>query len=175
MAGPGRGVVGLFTTRTTLYTHLLGCVDLPLRLAGDSVYLLPAQWTTLAPVVEHAVAVEHATNPDWVSSNAYLSVECGLVQRGVVAPVDALAVDAPVGSATRSYVASSNGGVEGVGATGVEVVQSVGENVLCFVGAGVAYAVASPSRTGMRTVVRVVFDTNERHLGTPNPLLVPAG
>lgn len=163
------GAVEMFSTSTTLYTHLLGCVDLPLRVAGETQYRLPAEWTTLAPVIARTVAVEHANNANWVDYHAYLSVTCVLVDRGVGAPEFTSPVRDETGAAGssaqgsgRTYVASSNGGaVVGLGA----------ENVMCFTDGHDVLVPGLAARTGMRTLVRVTFAKGERRGGTPNPLI----
>lgn len=175
-----RGPIELFSTSTNLYTSLLRCVDLPIRRAGDAVYLLPAEWTTLAPVIAKAIAVEHLNNSNWLDYHTYVSVECVLVQRGIRMPeaeMDA-SQTAPVTGrkVARTYMASSNGGVAlsqpRVGAgedAGLRHIAA--ENVMCFVDGHTVPEPGPATRTGMRTVLRVTYDLAERRDGTRNPLL----
>lgn len=56
------------------------CLDMPIRLAGETEYFLPNEWVGLQPLIENIIAQEHATNPNWVDYNTYITVDCKHVE-----------------------------------------------------------------------------------------------
>jgi hypothetical protein len=103
---------------TTLFTQELPrCLDMPLRLAGQSHYHLPQEWTALRPMLEEIIETEHAHNPHWRDYHTYLTFDCSRVEANEQQRHGGLHVDGfqgeridPKTKITRNYVVSNNGG-----------------------------------------------------------------
>lgn len=179
--------VPLFSTGTTLYTGLARCLDMPIRIAGDTTYHLPNDWTTLAPVIAKILAVEHEVNPSWRDYHTYITVDCSRVTRAAQQRNGGLHVDGFQGArihaktkVTRNYVATTNGGTrfypyrfradlddrrfnifEGWNLQAEQhglVAMTAPENTVCFMDAYTVHESGLASRSGMRTFLRVTYD-----------------
>jgi hypothetical protein len=159
------------------------CLDMPIRLAGDTAYRLPDEWTPLVPVIGNILAIEHANNEHWADYHAYLTVDCSTVEADGQQRNGGLHVDGfqgaridPKTKVTRNYVATSNGGTrfypqlfnadlddatfnlfEGFDLQAGEP-QVAHENVVCFMDAYTVHESGLAARTGLRTFLRVTFD-----------------
>lgn len=94
------------------------CLDMPIRLAGQEQYGIPRQWSSLIPVIQKVIDIEHSNNPFWKSYNTYLTVQynedmkAGIQQRNPGAHTDGLQ-SVRHGQAVlpaRNYVSVTNGG-----------------------------------------------------------------
>lgn len=94
------------------------CLDMPIRMAGETEYSLPDNWAALAPVLRHLINLEHANNQNWQDYYTYLSVEytpyleAGSQQRHAGCHTDGFqgVRIAERTKTSRSYVAVTNGG-----------------------------------------------------------------
>lgn len=91
---------------------------MPIRLAGQEQYCIPRQWSSLIPVIQKVIDIEHSNNPFWKSYNTYLTVQynedmkAGIQQRNPGAHTDGLQ-SVRHGQAVlpaRNYVSVTNGG-----------------------------------------------------------------
>lgn len=190
--------VPLLSTGDFLNTELPRCLDMPLRLAGDTTYLLPHEWSRLGPVLERILTIEHTNNPHWADYHAYLTVDCSTVVADDQQRNGGLHVDGfqgarinPKTKVTRNYVATSNGGTRFYPQTfNADLDDSVfnlfegfnlqagtphiaPENTVCFMDAYTVHESGLAARDGLRTFLRVTFDLKpfDRHGNTHNAML----
>lgn len=98
--------------------ELTDCLDMPIRLKGQTDYALPQNWLALENAIQQIIDVEHTNNPSWQDYYTYLSVhytpdlEPGEQQRHAGCHTDGFqGAREPVRTKTsRSYVAVTNGG-----------------------------------------------------------------
>lgn len=95
------------------------CLDMPLRLAGETEYKLPKEWKDLQATLEKLIAVEHAHNPHWQDYYTYITVDNKPVTVGEQQRHGGLHVDGfqgeriqPKTKPSRNYVATTNGGTQ---------------------------------------------------------------
>ena len=95
------------------------CLDMPIRLAGESEYKLPTQWKSLQKTLEQLISVEHSHNPSWKDYYTYITVDNRPVKVGEQQRHGGLHVDGfqgtrinPKTKITRNYVATTNGGTQ---------------------------------------------------------------
>lgn len=95
------------------------CLDMPLRLAGESEYKLPKEWQSLTNVLHKIFSIESRHNPNWKDYNTYLTVDSKPVTVGEQQRHGGLHVDGFQGARikdktkiTRNYVATTNGGTQ---------------------------------------------------------------
>lgn len=106
------------TKDTGVQSYMEDCLDMPIRLKGETEYALPEQWVGLQNVIQTLIDIEHTNNPNWVDYYTYLSVQYtphltpGEQQRHAGAHTDGFqGIREPVRTKTsRSYVAVTNGG-----------------------------------------------------------------
>lgn len=174
------------------------CLDMPIRLAGDTTYRLPNEWVPLVPVLGHILAIEHANNPHWADYHTYITVDCSTVEADGQQRNGGLHVDGfqgaridPKTKVTRNYVATSNGGTrfypqrfnadlddatfnlfEGFDLQAGQP-QVAPENMVCFMDAYTVHESGLASRDGLRTFLRVTFDLKpfDRFGNTRNAML----
>lgn len=162
------------------------CLDMPLRLAGDSFYALPEEWRPLETAVRAVVAFEHAHNPSWRDYHCYLTVDCSEVQVGDQQRHGGLHTDgfqgeriAPKTLVNRSYVATTNGGTrfyqqpfvvvdparwnvfQGFDLQAGEEVFIAKENTFYLMDAYTVHESGLAERDGLRLFLRVSFDVKE--------------
>ena len=110
--------VPLFSTEEALTSPHPRCLDMPIRLAGESEYAVPEEWTALIPLIQRVAAVEQANNSSALQDyHTYMTVDCSHVEPGITQRRSGLHVDGFQGAritektkTTRNYVATSNGG-----------------------------------------------------------------
>lgn len=97
--------------------QLARCLDMPLRLSGETEYKLPTQWEKLAPTLNKLISVEHKHNPNWKDYYTYLTVDSTYVSPAEQQRHGGFHVDGFQGERhstkhklTRNYVATNNGG-----------------------------------------------------------------
>lgn len=95
------------------------CLDMPLRLAGETEYRLPLDWLAIKGVLEKLVSIEESHNPNWRDYNTYMTIDAKDVTVGEQQRHGGLHVDGFQGTrivnktkVTRNYVATSNGGTQ---------------------------------------------------------------
>lgn len=95
------------------------CLDMPLRLSGDTEYRLPTDWKQLEKVLTRIFSIEAQHNPNWKEYNTYLTVDYKPVTVGEQQRHGGLHVDGFQGDRiktktkiTRNYVATTNGGTQ---------------------------------------------------------------
>src|SRR5699024_336520 len=95
------------------------CLDMPIRLSGESEYRLPVDWDDLKEPLERLISIEHLHNPNWKDYYTYLTVDVKDVTVGDQQRHGGLHVDGfqgtrmdPKTKITRNYVATTNGGTE---------------------------------------------------------------
>lgn len=95
------------------------CLDMPLRLAGESEYRLPTNWLNLQNILESLISIEHKHNDHWMDYNTYLTVDVKDVTVGEQQRHGGLHVDGFQGEritektkVTRNYVGTTNGGTQ---------------------------------------------------------------
>lgn len=173
------------------------CLDMPIRLAGGTSYALPQEWSHLQPLLEDIITVEHHHNPNWIDYHAYLTVDSGEVTARQQQRHGGLHVDGfqgerinPKTKINRSYVITTNGGTKFHGRAfqvldparfnvfqgfdlqaGVPYISQ--ENALYFMNAYMVHESGFASRDGMRTFLRLSFDTKifDRLGNTHNSML----
>lgn len=173
------------------------CLDMPLRLAGDSEYLLPEEWAGLAPLISNLIAQEHATNPNWREYNTYLTIDCKPVKASEQQRHGGLHVDGFQGSRidpktkiTRNYVMTTNGGTRfypqrfivadetrfnvfqgfDIQAERYEIAE---ENIAYFMDAYCVHESGIAERDSLRTFLRLTYDLKpfDRAGNTHNAML----
>ena len=158
------------------------CLDMPIRLAGDSVYSLPKEWEGLAPLIEDIIAVEHAHNENWQDYFTYITVDSSYVEPFKQQRHGGLHVDGFQGSRinpktkiTRNYVVTTNGGTrfypqrfivadetkfnifQGFDIQAEQYVIAE-ENLVYFMDAYTVHESGFAERAGLRTFLRVTYD-----------------
>lgn len=95
------------------------CLDMPLRLAGDSEYRLPINWIKIRSILESLISIEHANNPHWKDYHTYLTIDVKNVMTNEQQRHGGLHVDGFQGERiidktkiTRNYVGTTNGGTQ---------------------------------------------------------------
>lgn len=173
------------------------CLDMPIRLKGETDYKLPEEWAGLAPLIENIIAQEHATNPNWVDYHTYVTVDCKHVSADEQQRHGGLHVDGfqgerinPKTKINRNYVMTTNGGTRfypqrfvvadekkfnvfqgfDIQAERFEVAE---ENVAYFMDAYCVHESGIAERDGLRTFLRVTYDVKEfdRASNTHNSML----
>jgi len=94
------------------------CLDMPVRMAGDTEYSIPDNWVGLVPALQDIIDIEHTNNPNWQEYYTYLSVHytpfltAGEQQRHAGCHTDGFqgVRVAERTKTSRSYVAVTNGG-----------------------------------------------------------------
>lgn len=188
----------LFETGTVLHGRFMRCLDMPLRLAGDTEYRLPEEWTTLGPLIERILGVEHANNPNWARYHTYLTVDSSEMvadgqQRNGGLHADGFqgARITPKTKVTRNYVATSNGGTRfypqlfrtGLDDAVFDLFKGFNlqagrpvlapEDTVVFMDAYTVHESGLAARDGLRTFLRVTFDLKkfDRAGNTHNAML----
>jgi len=173
------------------------CLDMPLRLAGEHDYHLPEEWTGLASLLEHLIAQEHATNPNWAEYHTYLTIDCKMVHAAEQQRHGGLHVDGfqgariqPKTRITRNYVMTTNGGTRfypqrfivadetrfnvfqgfDIQAERYEIAE---ENVAYFMDAYCVHESGIAERDALRTFLRLTYDLKrfDRAGNTHNAML----
>lgn len=174
------------------------CLDMPLRLSGDTEYALPDEWLSLAPLLESIIAVEHRHNPNWQDYNTYLTIDAKHVVPQEQQRHGGLHVDGFQGSRiedktkiTRNYVLTTNGGTRFykqpfivVDETKFNVFQGFDlqasvepfvakENTVYFMNAYTVHESGLASYEGLRTFLRLTYDLKkfDRAGNTHNSML----
>lgn len=95
------------------------CLDMPIRLAGETDYKLPTNWIALKETLEQLISIEHKHNPNWKDYHTYITVDNRPVKVGQQQRHGGLHVDGfqgerinPKTKITRNYVATTNGGTQ---------------------------------------------------------------
>lgn len=95
------------------------CLDMPIRLAGETDYRLPTNWVKLKETLEQLIAIEHRHNSNWKDYHTYITVDNRPVKVGEQQRHGGLHVDGfqgerinPKTKTTRNYVATTNGGTQ---------------------------------------------------------------
>lgn len=177
----------LFSTGNHLKQPLPRCLDLPLRLKGESDYHIPEEWTSLLPLLVRIFKHEHGSNPNWKDDYfTYMTIDSSLVETGQQQRRGGLHVDGFQGAriknktkVTRNYVASSNGGTrfypqlfesninESVFNLFTHFEKQardfivVPENTVTFMDAYSVHESGLARRGGLRTFLRVTYDCKE--------------
>lgn len=174
------------------------CLDMPIRLRGESTYKVPREWMPLKGTLESIVAVEQAHNPHWRDYYTYITVDTKEVFTGEQQRHGGLHVDGFQGARikekhkiTRNYVATTNGGTQfwpqrfvvadpekfnvfegfDLQIDGEPFVAK--ENTLYFMDAYTVHESGFASFDGLRVFLRVTFDLKpfDRLGNTHNPNL----
>lgn len=95
------------------------CLDMPIRLAGESEYRLPTKWESIREDIEKIITIEERHNPNWKDYYTYITVDCNPVTVGNQQRHGGLHVDGFQGERitnktkiTRNYVGTNNGGTQ---------------------------------------------------------------
>lgn len=158
------------------------CLDMPLRLPGQTCYCLPEEWVGLAPILEQLISIEHAHNVNWVDYHTYMTVDCKNVTVGDQQRHGGLHVDGYQGvritektKITRNYVMTTNGGTrfypqpfKVADETKYNVFQGFDlqaetpiiaeENIPYFMDAYTVHESGFAARDGIRTFLRLTYD-----------------
>ncbi len=173
------------------------CLDMPIRLAGQTEYKLPEEWAGLAPLISNIIAQEHTTNPNWVNYNTYITVDCSKVTPSQQQRHGGLHVDGFQGSRidpktkiTRNYVMTTNGGTRFYPQRFIvadenefnvfqgfdiqaERFETAEENMVYFMDAYTVHESGFAERKGIRAFLRVSYDLKkfDRAGNTHNSML----
>ena len=98
--------------------QIADCLDMPVRMAGETEYAIPDNWASITPALHRIINVEHANNKNWHHYYTYLSVHyspflpAGEQQRHAGCHTDGFqgVRIAERTKTSRSYVAVTNGG-----------------------------------------------------------------
>jgi hypothetical protein len=170
---------------TVLAREYPRCLDMPIRLKGQSEYALPEEWSTLTPLLESIISLEQAHNPHWEDYYTYMTVDCKHVEPAEQQRHGGLHVDGFQGERhptkhkiTRNYVLTTNGGTRFYPQRFVVADPAVynvfqgfdlqaenfiiaDENVVHFMDAYSVHESGIASRSDLRTFLRVSFDLKE--------------
>lgn len=182
------GPVPVLATGDALRRAYPRCLDMPLRLKGQTEYSLPEEWAGLASIIQSLVSVEAAVNPAWARDyHTYLTVDCSMVEPGAQQRNGGLHVDGfqgariqPKTKITRNYVATSNGGTrfypQAFNTHWDEEVYDLfkgfdqqvqgeplvaAEDTVWFMDAYTVHESGFALRPGLRTFLRLTFDCKE--------------
>jgi hypothetical protein len=93
------------------------CLDMPIRLSGQTVYRVPKEWSALLPMLQAIISTEHDHNPNVLKYNTYITVDSKMVEPDEQQRHGGLHVDGfqgeridPKTKITRNYVVTTNGG-----------------------------------------------------------------
>lgn len=194
----GRGPQPLtFIDTSVLSQRYSRCLDMPIRLSGQEIYKLPAEWVDMQPLLEQIIATEHHHNRNWKDYNTYITVDCKDVVPEEQQRHGGLHVDGFQGSRiekktkiTRNYVMTTNGGTRFypqpfivADETKFNVFQGfdlqaedyiiAGENLVYFMDAYTVHESGIADRQGLRTFLRVTYDLKifDRAGNTHNSML----
>jgi hypothetical protein len=158
------------------------CLDMPLRLSGQSDYCIPGEWTDLLPLIEGVIRTEEQHNPHWLDYNTYLTIDCSEMRADGQQRHGGLHVDGFQGERitektkiTRNYVATTNGGTRFYPQPFIVVDEDrlnvfhgfdlqagepviADENCIYFMDAYCVHESGFASRDGLRTFLRITYD-----------------
>lgn len=179
-----RAPVPLFPFDTR--NELSRCLDMPIRLRGETEYVVPTLWRSLRSPLQRIINLEHANNPEWVQYNTYLTVDYSDIARGVQQRHGGLHVDGFQGSrvdpkhaVTRNYIVSTNGGTkfypqpfrvldpevfnvfEGFDLQVDSGPLTATEGVFHFMDAYMVHESGVAARNGSRAFIRVTYDVKK--------------
>jgi hypothetical protein len=158
------------------------CLDMPIRLAGETEYFLPEEWAGLQPLIESIIGVEHVHNANWSDYYTYITIDCKEIELGEQQRHGGLHVDGfqgiridPKTKITRNYVMTTNGGTrfypqpfivvdeekfnvfQGFDLQAEDYIVAE-ENLAYFMDAYTVHESGISERKGLRTFLRVTYD-----------------
>ena len=158
------------------------CLDMPIRLSGQSEYRVPEEWSALLPLIRAVIATEHRHNPNVLDYHTYITVDSKMVEPDEQQRHGGLHVDGfqgaridPKTKITRNYVVTTNGGTRFypqpfivVDETKYNVFQGLDlqakdyliadENTVYFMDAYTVHESGIASRKDIRSFLRVTYD-----------------
>jgi hypothetical protein len=173
------------------------CLDMPIRLSGQSEYRIPEEWSALLPMLRDVIATEHTHNPNVLDYHTYITVDSKMVEPDEQQRHGGLHVDGfqgeridPKTKITRNYVVTTNGGTRFYLQSFIVVDEKkynvfqgfdlqakdymvAKENIVYFMDAYTVHESGIASRKDIRSFLRVTFDLKKfDRLGNTHNLML---